>query len=258
MKAQAYKWLEELASHDPEIRNVVILHELGIDINKIDRHAQLKREVDAKVTELAIKKIEEDPKLLNRFVRAKAFEIMNMKDPDLEPKPDPVDELIKQAEKVEEFKKAMGYRKPAPWESAVAKFMAVFIPLATMALNSAGKSADSQPPMVHVKVNGKDVEMPLPEYEEYSKKKSNAPQLEQATTADSNMKKEAKDASAESDSGQKGVVAPDLKATDQQNIKPGSQSESPENKNAEIVKGLKSVMEAAQRKSPSSGHNKVE
>lgn len=55
-------------------------------------------------------------------MRAKAFEIMNMKDPELEPKPppqprpDPVDEAIKNYEKMEQLKEIMGVGKRSFWD----------------------------------------------------------------------------------------------------------------------------------------------
>jgi hypothetical protein len=117
LKAIAYKYLEQRAASDPAFQDAIIAHEFGIDINKIDRLANKKQELEVKVVEWAIKEIEDNADLRQVIVRAKAFEIMNMKDPDLEPKPppppwpDPVEEMIKRYEKVEKLKEVMGVGK---------------------------------------------------------------------------------------------------------------------------------------------------
>jgi len=117
LKAMAYKLVEKRAASDEAFQDAIIAHEFGIDINKIDRLANKKQELDVKVVEWAIKEIEDNTDLRQVIVRAKAFEIMNMKDPDLEPKPppppkpDPIEEMIKDNEKIEKLKEQMGLGK---------------------------------------------------------------------------------------------------------------------------------------------------
>ena len=94
-------------------------HYCGIDIKKIDRHAPIRQELDVEIVKMAIKMIKEDEGLRRVIVRAKAFELMNMKDPDLEPKaprPDPPDDLIAKYEKAQRIRDLVKAGKPSFWE----------------------------------------------------------------------------------------------------------------------------------------------
>jgi hypothetical protein len=93
----------------------------GIAINAIDRLADKKQELELEIMDLAIKEIKENKELRDVIVRAKAFEIMNMKDPELEPKPpptpkpDPFDDIIAKAKKEKELKEVLGIKEPSFW-----------------------------------------------------------------------------------------------------------------------------------------------
>lgn len=107
IKAKAFQLLEEDAAHDPALRDAVIAKFTGVDPAKVDRQASFRQEIQTLLIKKGLEEINNNEKLRRTLVRAELFKIMDMKDPELEPKPaqpDPLEVMIAKMKKHQELK----------------------------------------------------------------------------------------------------------------------------------------------------------